>query len=60
MDKEAACNAGDARGGVRSIGWEDLLGESMAAHSSIIAWEIPRTGKPGGLQSVGLQRVGHD
>ena len=32
----------------------------MAAHSSILAWEIPRTEKPDGLQSVGLQRVGHD
>ena len=45
---------------VRSLGWEDPLEEEMATHSSILAWRIPWTEKPGGLQSVGLQRVRHD
>ena len=40
---------------VRSLGWEDPLEEGMAIHSSILAWRIPRTEEPGGLQSVGLQ-----
>ena len=38
----------------------DPLEEDMATHSSILAWEIPWTEKPGRLQSMGLQRVGHD
>ena len=42
------------------MGWEDPLEEEIAAHSSILAWEIPWTEKPGGLQSMGLQRVGDD
>ena len=45
---------------VESLGWEDPLEEEMAAHSSILAWEIPWTEEPGGLQSMGSQRVGHD
>ena len=45
---------------VRSLGWEDPLEKEMATHSSILAWRIPRTEEPGGLQSVGSQRVGHD
>ena len=45
---------------VQSLGWEDPLEEVMATHSSILAWRIPRTEEPGGLQSIGLQRVGHD
>ena len=45
---------------VRSLGWDVPLEEGMAIHSSILAWRIPWTEKPGGLQSVGLQRVGHD
>ena len=45
---------------VRSLGWEDPLKEGMATHSSILAWRIPGTEEPGGLQSVGPQRVGHD
>ena len=44
----------------QSLGWEDLLEKEMATHSSILAWRIPRTEEPGGLQSVGSQRVGHD
>ena len=42
---------------VRSLGWEDPLEEEMATHSSILTWKIPWTEKPGGLQSIGLQRV---
>ena len=45
---------------VWSLGWEDLLEKGMAAHSSILAWRIPWTEEPGGLQSEGLQRDGHD
>ena len=45
---------------VRSLGWEDLLEKEMATHSSILAWKIPWTEEPVGLQSMGSQRVGHD
>ena len=45
---------------VRFLGWEDPLEKGMAIHSSILAWRIPWTEEPGWLQSVGLQRVGHD
>ena len=45
---------------VRSLDWEVPLDEEMATHSSILAWEILWTEEPGGLQSKGLQRVGHD
>ena len=45
---------------VRSLGWEDPLEKEMATHSSILAWRIPWTEKPGGLQFRGSQRVGHD
>ena len=45
---------------VRSLGWEDPMEEEMATHSSILAWGIPGTEEPGGLQFMGLQRVGHD
>ena len=45
---------------VRSLGWEDPLEKEMATHSSILAWRIPWTEEPGGLQSMGSQRVGHD
>ena len=38
---------------VQSLGWEDLLENSMATHSSILAWRIPWTEEPGGLQSMG-------
>ena len=41
-------------------GWEDPLEKEMAALSSILAWRIPWTEEPGGLQSMGSQRVGHD
>ena len=45
---------------VRSLGWEDTLEEGMATYSSILAWRIPWTEEPGGLQSMWSQRVGHD
>ena len=45
---------------VRSLGWEVPLEKEMATHSSILAWKIPWTEEPGGLQSMGSQRVGHD
>ena len=45
---------------VQSLGREDLLEKGMATHSSLLAWRIPGTGEPGGLQSIGSQRVGHD
>ena len=45
---------------VRSLGQEDPLEKGMATHSSILAWRIPRTEKPGKLQSMGLQTVEHD
>ena len=45
---------------VRSLGREDPLEEEMATHSSTLAWRIPWREEPGGLQSMGSQRVGHD
>ena len=54
--KESACNARDL---VWSFGWKDPLEEGMATHSSILAWRIPWTEEPGGLQSMGSQRVRH-
>ena len=45
---------------VQSLGWEDLLEWAMVTRSSNLVWRIPRTEEPGGLQSVGWQRVGHD
>ena len=45
---------------VQSLGQEAPLEEKMATHSSTLAWETPQTEEPGGLQSVGSQRAGHD
>ena len=45
---------------VQSLGQEDSLEKEMAIHSSILAWEIPWTEEPGGIQSMGLQRVGYN
>ena len=45
---------------VSSLGWEDPLKEEMATHSSVLAWNIPWTQKPGSLWSMGSQRVGHN
>ena len=53
MVKNPPAGAGNTRN-------EDPLEEEMAAHSSILAWKIPWTEEPGGLQSMGLKRVRHD
>ena len=45
---------------VQSLGQEDPLEDQMTTHSSILAWRIPWIEEPGGLQSIGLQEVGHD
>ena len=45
---------------VQSLGWDDPLEKGIATHSSFLAWEIPWTEEPGGLLSMGSQRVGHD
>ena len=45
---------------VQFLGWEDFLEKEMATHSSILVWKIPRTEEPCRLQSLRLQRVGHD
>ena len=45
---------------VQSLGQENPLEKEMATHSSILAWRIPQTEEPGGLQSMGSQRIGHD
>ena len=45
---------------IQSLGQEDALEQEMATHSSILAWKIPRTEEPGGLQSIGSQRARHD
>ena len=45
---------------VQSLGWKDLLKEEMKTHSSILAWQIPWPEKPGGLEFMGLQRVGQE
>ena len=44
---------------IQSLGWEDPLEKEVATHSSILAWEIPQTEEPGGLQSMWSQRVRH-
>ena len=45
---------------VQSLSWKDPLEERMAIHSSVLAWRIPWTDEPGGLQSMGSQRIRHD
>ena len=55
--EESTCNARDPGS---TLGQEDPLEKEMATHSSILAWEIPWTEEPGELQSVGLQRIGHE
>ena len=45
---------------VQSLGWEYPLEKAVAARSSVLAWRIPWMEEPGGLQSMGWQRVGHD
>ena len=58
--KNLLANAGAARDVGSIPGWEDPLEEGMATHSSTLAWRIPWTEEPGGLQPVGSQRVRHD
>ena len=58
--RESACNTGDTGDVCLIPGWEELLEKEMATHSSILAWKIPWTEEPDELQSMGLQRVGHD
>ena len=61
VGKESACNAGDLgpipgfNSSIRFPGWEDSLEKEMAIHSSILAWKLPWTEEPGGLQSMGSQ-----
>ena len=61
MVKNPSANAGDVRDTgliqIQSLGWEDLLEEGMASHSSILAWRIPWTEEPSRLQSIGLQSI---
>ena len=58
--KEPACQCRRIRDVVQSLGQEDSLQKEMAIHSNILAWRIPWTEEPGGLQSIALPRVGHD
>ena len=60
MVKNPSANGGDIKTWIQSLGQEDPLEESMASYSSILAWRIPLTEELGGLQSISLQRVGHD
>jgi len=58
--KEPTCQYRRRETRVRSLGQEDPLEKGVAAHSSILAWRIPWTEEPGGLQSMGLHRVRHN
>ena len=58
--KNPPAKARDTERSIQSLGQEDPLEEEMATHSSIPSWKIPWTEEPGGLQSMGSQRVGHD
>ena len=60
--KTLPANAGDVRymKWVQSLGEEEPLEKEMAIHSSILVWRTPRTEEPGRLQSLGLQKVGHN
>ena len=60
MIKNLPANPGDIGDWVLSLDGEDPLEEGMATHSSVLAWRIPLTEEPAGLQSMGLHRVGHD
>ena len=53
-------NVGGIRDAVSTPELEDSLEEGMTTHSSILAWRVPWTEEPGGLQSIGLQKIGHD
>ena len=58
-DEESSHNVGNP-GSIQCLSWEDPLEKGLATHSIILAWRIPWTEEPGGLQSMGSQRVGHD
>ena len=58
--KNPPADAGDTEIRVQSLGRDDPPEEEMATHSSVLAWKMPWTEEPGGLQAVGSQRVGHD
>ena len=58
--KNSPTSAGDVRDTGSILDQEDPLEEEMATHSSILAWRIPQTEEPGGLQSIGSQRIAHD
>ena len=60
MVKNPPADAGDIRDVGSSLGQEDPLEEATATHSGILAWRIPWAEGPGGLWSMGSQRVGHD
>ena len=60
MEKNPPANADMQETRPQSLGREDPLEKEMTSHSSILAWRIPWTEEPGRLQSVGLQRLGHD
>ena len=60
MVKNPPANAGDRRDVGLSLGPKDPLEEEMATHSSVLAWRVPWTEEPGGLQSRGSHRVEHD
>ena len=60
MGKESTCSEGDAGDESTIPGSGRSPEEGMATHSSVLAWRIPRTEEPGGLQSIRLQRVRHD
>ena len=60
MVKNPPARAGGVRDVGSILGWRDPLEEGTATHSSVLAWRIPWTEEPGGLQSTGLQRVRHD
>ena len=60
MGKESACKLETQETQVQSLGREEPLEKEMTTHSSILAWEIPGTEEPGGLQKMGWQRVRHD
>ena len=58
--KEPACQCRRHKTWVQSLGWEDPLEEEMVTRSSILAWRIPWIEEPGGVQSMGSQRLGHN
>ena len=60
MIKNLPASAEDIKSKGSILGWEDPLEEVIATHSNILAWRIPWAEEPSGLQSMGLQRAGHD